>query len=137
MASWTNYAIQQIHLEMKDGSGTIPSTYYAAMMKTTPALDGTGGVEVDSAVNTWYARQALTLAAPSLSGRSIANSAVCTFTASAPDAISGNILSLVWYDALTSGNAWLIMPLTTVITVGIGTPVSFPIGQLIHEVLST
>lgn len=137
MASFTNYAWQQIHLKMKDGSGTIPTSYYAAMFKVTPALDGTGGTEVDSAVNTWYARQALTLGTPSLSGRSIANSAVSTFHASAPDAISGNIVSLGWYDASTSGNLWLIMPLTTPLTVGIGSLVSFPVGQLIHEGLTT
>jgi len=137
MASWSNYAINQIHLEMKDGTGTIPTTYYAAMFKVTPALDGTGGTEVDSAVNTWYARQALTLAAPSLSGRSIANSVACTFHASAPDAISGNIVSLGWFDAATAGNLWLIQPLTTQLSVGIGSQVIFPIGQLIHEVLST
>ena len=57
MASFTNYACQQIHLMMKDGSGTIPTSYYAAMFKVTPALDGTGGTEVDPLVNTWYARQ--------------------------------------------------------------------------------
>ena len=38
MASWLNYACYQIHLELKDGSGTIPTTFYAALM--TPRLFG-------------------------------------------------------------------------------------------------
>ena len=83
MAALTNYAVQQINLEMKDGTGTIPSTYYAAAMKVMPGLDGTGGTEIDPGVDTWYARQAVTLDTPSLAGRSMANAAAIEWTASA------------------------------------------------------
>jgi hypothetical protein len=133
MAFMMNYACQQFFLEAKDGTGVIPTTYYIALMKTSPALDGTGGVEVDSAVNTWYARQAVTWAAPSLSGRNMANSVAVTHAASAASAISGNIVSLVAFDALTSGNAWFLMPLTTQLSVGLASLVQFPIGQIVLE----
>lgn len=137
MASLTNYAVQQLNLEMKDGSGTIPTTFYAALMKTSPALDGTGGVEVDSGVNTWYARIAATMDTVSLSGRSLSNTSAILFTASAADAVSGNIVSLCIFDALTSGNCWFILPLTTQMAIGIGSLVNFPIGQAVVEFTTT
>jgi hypothetical protein len=133
MASLSNYAVQQLHLEMKDGSGTIPTTYYAAAMKVMPGLDGTGGTEIDAAVNTWYARQAVTLGTPSLAGRSIANSAIINWASSAASAVSGNVVGLCLYDALTSGNLWLLSPFTNAITVGLASPLSIPVGQFINE----
>lgn len=137
MASFSNYAVQQIHLEMKDGTGTIPSTYYAAAMKVMPALDGTGGTEIDSGVDTWYARQTVTFDTPSLAGRSMTNSAEITWTASSLTAVSGNIVGVVLYTASTAGNAWLILPATNHISVGIGSPLKAAIGQLVSEFTTT
>jgi hypothetical protein len=137
MASFTNYAVQQIHLEMKDGTGTIPTTYYAAAMKVMPGLDGTGGTEIDLAVDTWYARQAVTFATPSLAGRSMASSAEIVWTSSSLTAVSGNIVGVVLYSAVTAGNAWLLLPATNQIAVGIGSPLKAAIGQLVSEFTTT
>lgn len=137
MASLSNHAVQQFHLEMKDGTGTIPTSYYAAAMKVMPGLDGTGGTEIDSAVNTWYARQAITYASPSLAGRSMANSAEISWTASAASAVTGNIVGVVVYDHATAGNPWLILPATNVISVGLGSPLKAAIGQLVSEFTTT
>lgn len=137
MAALTNYAVQQINLEMKDGTGTIPSTYYAAAMKVMPGLDGTGGTEIDPGVDTWYARQAVTLDTPSLAGRSMANAAAIEWTASAGTTVSGNIVGTVLYDAPTGGNAWVLSPATNQITVGTGSPLRIAIGQLVIEYPTT
>lgn len=139
MAALTNYAVQQINLEMKDGTGTIPSTYYAAAMKVMPALDGTGGTEVDPGVNTWYARVAVTLDTPSLAGRSMANADEISWHSSAPDAITGNIVGTVLYDDATygMGNAWVLAPATNQISVGIGSPLKIAVGQLVIEYPTT
>lgn len=135
MASWLNYAVQQIHLEMKDGSGTIPSTYYACAMKVMPANDGTGGTEIDPAVDTWYARQAITFGTPSLAGRSMANSAEIVWTNSAGTTVSGNIVGVCVSDSGTvgAGNFWWALPATNPITVGSGSPLKAAIGQLVSE----
>lgn len=133
MASFTNYAVQQIHLAMKDGTGTIPTTYYAAAMKVMPALDGTGGTEIDAGTDTWYARQAVTFASPSLAGRSMATSAETVWTNSAGTTVSGNIVGTVLYDASSGGNAWLLLSATNQISVGSGSPLKAAIGQIVSE----
>lgn len=139
MASLTNYAVQQFHLEMKDGSGTIPTTYYACAMKVMPGLDGTGGTEIDPAVNTWYARQAITYGTPSLAGRSMASGAEISFTSSAASAVSGNVVGIAVSDSGTvgAGNFWLLDPATNPITVGIGSPLKIATGQLVNEFTTT
>ncbi len=138
MASITNYGAYQFHLELKDGSGTIPTTLYAALLRATPSLvDGTGGNEVDVAVNTWYERVDGTMDTASSGGRSLVNTSTVTFDAAAPTAVTGNITCIGLYDALTVGNLWFVLPLTSALTVGVGTPIIFPAGQLVHEFLST
>jgi hypothetical protein len=138
MASMTDYAGYQFHLEMVDGSGTIPSTFYVALLRATPSLvTGAGGSEVDSAVNTWYARQLATWDTASSSGRSLSNTSTVQHTAAAASAVSGNITCLGIYDAVTAGNLWFVLPLTSVLTIGLATPVIWPAGQIVHEWLAT
>ena len=130
----TNYAVQQFMLEMKDGSGTIPTSFYLAAYKVLPAVtltSGLGGTEIDSAVNTWYARQAITLGSPS--GRTQANTNTITFTNNAASAVSGAIVGCAVVDHLTAGNVWIVLPGTTSITVGLGSQLIVPIGQMIME----
>lgn len=132
-AIYTDYAVQQFLKEMRDGSGTIPTSYWAALFTTTPNLAGAGGVEVSVG---WYSRQPLTYAAPS--GRSMANSAAVTFTSSAASAIPSDVVSLGIFDddGSPSGNLWIILPLTVPLSVGIGSQVIYPIGQIIQEYAS-
>jgi hypothetical protein len=141
MASMTDYAGYQFHLEMVDGSGTIPSTFYVALLRATPSLvDGTGGNEVDPAVNTWYtARPDATWNTASSSGRSLSNTSTVQHTASAASGISGNITCLGIYDSATplAGNLWFVLPLTSVLSVSVATPIIWPAGQIVHEWLAT
>jgi hypothetical protein len=139
MASMTNYAGYQLHLEMAlNSSGTIPETYYAALLRASPSLvDGNGGNEVSSATNTWYIRKLITFDTASSAGRTLVNTSTVTFDTAADDAVSGAITHIGVYDAETSGNLWFVLPMTSPLTIGIGTPVIFPAGQLIHEWLAT
>ena len=136
-AIYTTYAVQQFLNEMKDGSGTIPTSYFAAAYTVAPIIDGgTGGTELSSAgggPHSWYARQALAYATPS--GRTMANSGIITFTSSSPTAVTGNVVALVIADSGTigAGNIWIILPLTSPIAVGIGSQLIFPIGQILQE----
>jgi hypothetical protein len=138
MASMTNYAGYQFHLELVDGSGTIPNTFYAALLRALPSLvDGSGASEVDAAVNTWYERVDATWNTASSAGRTLTNTGTVTFDAAAPTAVTGAITYIGIYDALTVGNLWFVLPMTSPLTIGVGTPVIFPAGQLVHEWLAT
>lgn len=136
-AIYTTYAVQQFLKEMRDGSGAIPTTYYAAAYTVAPIIDGgTGGTEIPSAgggPHSWYARQLLAYAAPS--GRTMANSGIITFTSSSLTAVTGNVVALAITDdsATGGGNIWIILPLTSPIAVGIGSQLIFPIGQILQE----
>ena len=131
-AIYTTHAVQQFLLEMKDGTGTIPTSYFASAWLTAPAIDGTGGSEINAGSHSWYARQSLSYASPS--GRSMANSGAITFTNNSPTA-PGTVNALVIADNVTpgAGNLWIILPLTAPITVGIGSQLIFPIGQIVQE----
>ncbi len=133
----SNYAVQQIFLEIKDGSGTFPATLYAALFTTAPGLDGTGGSELSSVTHSGDARQAVTWGTPSLAGRTIANSAAVTFTNSSATNVTGNVTHVGLYTALTSGNLWRLLTLTTPFAVVIGSKVEFPIGQIVLEQKTT
>lgn len=127
----TDYAVGEMLKELRNGGGTFPSTWYVGLFTTTPTSAGTGGVEIASSpTHTWYARQTAPWAAPS--GRTMANSGAVTFTSSSPTA-AGTVSALGYFDALTSGNLWHILILTTPLTIGVGSLVSFPIGQIIQE----
>jgi hypothetical protein len=139
MASLTNYGAYQFHLEQKDGTGTIPVTYWAGLYTTAPALDGTGGVEM--VANAWYTvRIAVGTLTATLASRSLVNAATVQFTPSAtaiPSVNPTTTICITDSQTLGGGNIWYILPLTSALTIGIGTPVIFPAGQLVHEFLTT
>lgn len=132
----TNYGAGQILTALRNDSVTFPSSsWYAGLFLVTPAIDGTGGTEIASSpTHTWYARQLLAWAAPS--GRTMSNSGALTFHASSPTA-PGTVLSLGIFDAVTSGNLWHILTLTSPLAIGVGSQVIFPIGQIIQEFSAT
>lgn len=134
----SNYAVQQIYLEIKDGSGTFPGTLYAALFTTAPGLDGSGGSEIDAGTYTWYERKAVTWASPSLAGRTMANSAAVTFTSAATPVPSPLLVThMGLMTASTSGNLWRLLQLTTPISIGLNSKVEFPIGQIVIEQKTT
>jgi hypothetical protein len=133
-AIYTNLAVTEILKEIKDGTGTFPSTWDLACYTVTPALDGTGGTEIPSGTYTWYARRAITFAAPS--GRTLANSNTVTVTSNATLALPTPIVS-VGILAGSTNNIWIILPLTTPVGVNLTSQVVFPIGQIIQEFSAT
>lgn len=128
----TDYAVGEILKELRNSGGTFPTTWYAGLFTTAPNAAGTGGVEVSVG---WYSRISFTWAAHS--GRTMANSSAVSFATSAASAIPSPVVALGCFDALTSGNLWHILTLTTPLTVGIGSQVNFPIGQIIQEFPNT
>ncbi len=135
-AIYTTYAVTQFLNEMRDGTGTIPTSYFAAAYTVTPIINGgTGGTEIPSAgggPHSWYARQALAYASPS--GRTMANSGIITFPTS-NSVVTGNVVALAITDSGTTGggNIWVILPLTSPVAIGIGSQLIFPIGQILQE----
>ena len=113
----------------RNTAGTWPSTVYCGLFKTPPILDGSGFVEVTTGDLDAYARVAITFAAPS--GRGISNSAAVLYTNSAT--VPGGTFVVTHFgvfDALTSGNLMAYGALASPLTVGAGSVVNFPIGQL-------
>jgi hypothetical protein len=107
----TDYAVGELLKELRNSGGTFPGTWYVGLFTTTPTSAGTGGVEIAS---------------------SPTHSNAITFTSSSPTA-PGTVTAIGLFDALTSGNLWHVLTLTTPLTIGVGSLVSFPVGQIIQE----
>lgn len=128
---YTTLAVAEILKEIKDGSGTFPSTWDAACFTTTPAIDGTGGVEINSGTHTWYSRKSIAFASPS--GRTMANSGAVSFTTSATSSLGASPIVSLGIFAGGTNNLWIILPLTSPLSVGINSVVNFPVGQITQE----
>lgn len=114
----------------RNTAGTWPSVVYLGLFKTPPILDGSGFVEVTTSDLTGYARQTATFAAPS--SRTISNSVACLFSASA--AVPGGTFVVTHagiFDASTAGNLMAYGALTSPLSIGVGSLVNIPIGQLV------
>lgn len=138
-AVYSDYAVQQILLRQQDGSGTIPNGttgYYSALFTTPPTLANTGGVELNpSTPSTFYFRLPTTLGTPA--SRTQSNQDTLTFTPGSLIAIANPITHLGLMTAVTGGNLWILLPLATPITVGIGSQVIFPTGQITFNFAAT
>lgn len=131
----STYAVQQLgNRWLRNVAGSFPSTIYMALLTTAPtALDGSGYVELNPGTYTWYARQAATIGAPS--GRTFANSSAVLYSASATVLVPNPVTHAMIFDAATygTGNVWAWGQLTSPISIGVGSPVNFPIGQLVFD----
>lgn len=109
---------------------TFPTTLYIALCTTTPTATSTGSTIVEPAGGS-YARVSITpgtglFAAPSAGSTS--NSGTISFAAST--ASWGTITAIAICDAATVGNMIAFTALTTSITVGTNTTVSFQAASL-------
>lgn len=131
----STYAVQMIgNRWLRNTAGTFPATIYMALLTTAPtALDGSGYVELNPATYPWYGRQAATIGAPS--GRTFANSGAVLYSASATVLVPVPVTHAMIVDSATygAGNVWAWGQLTSPISIGVGSPVNFPIGQLVFN----
>lgn len=122
-----------------------PATWYVALATST-CTDAGPDTEVSTS-GTAYARQPVTASLANWAGTQSAGSTVAStgtggttsnnnaITWSASTAAWGTIQSVVWYDAVTSGNRWICINLTSSLNVsGSGFTVSFAAGQLTFQV---
>lgn len=119
-----------------------PATFYIGL--DTSACGETGGgtevsggsyarVAVTSNLANWAGTQSSgsTTASSGTSGTT-SNNAAITFPT--PSAGWGTVVSMRWWDASTSGNAWICIPLTVNKTINTGDSVSFPAGTLQFQI---
>lgn len=132
---WSTSAVQAIfNRVLRNNAATLPASVYMALFTTAPtALDGSGYVELNPATYTWYGRVAMTMAAPV--GRAMANSGAVLFTSSATVLVPSPVTHAGIFDALTygTGTIWAWGQLTSPVSIGVGSPVNFPAGQLVFE----
>lgn len=131
----STYAVQMLGSRwLRAAAGTFPSAIYMGLLTTPPTdLAGSGYVELNPGTYTWYARQAATIGAPS--GRAFSNSGAVLFTASATVLVPVPVTHFMIFDSGTyaAGNVWAWGQLTSPISIGVGSPVNFPISQLVFD----
>ncbi len=135
----TDYAENKIIDALLRGQALgAPVTMYIGL-DTVACTDAGGGTEVTGGA---YARVAVTSSlanwagtqsagstvASSGTGGTTSNNAAVPFVT--PTASWGTVVSLRFWDALTAGNAWIWITLTSSQTINTGNTVSFPIGTL-------
>lgn len=113
-----------------------PATWYIGL-DTVACTETGGGTEVTggsyaraslaASLTNWAGTQSAgSTLASSGAGGTTSNNAVLTFPT--PTAGWGTVVSIRWWDAASSGNAWVCTPLTVNKTVNTGDSVSFPAG---------
>lgn len=139
----TNYAENKlVDAVFRGQSLGAPATWHIGL-DTVSCSETGGGTEVTGGS---YARVAVTAGltqfagtqsagstvASSGTGGTTSNNAVITFPT--PTAGWGTVVSVRWWDAASSGNAWICTPLTVSKTVNIGDTVSFPAASLTFQI---
>jgi hypothetical protein len=115
-----------------------PATFYigldtVACTETGGGTEVTGGnyarVAVTSSLANWAGTQSAgsTVASSGTSGTT-SNNAVITFPT--PSVSWGTVVTARWWDAASSGNAWICIALTTSKTINSGDGVNFPAATL-------
>lgn len=118
-----------------------PATFYigldtVACGETGSGTEVTGGsyarVAVTSSLANWAGTQSAgsTTASSGTSGTTSNNGAINFPT---PSAGWGTVVSVRWWDASTSGNAWICVNLTASKTINSGDSVSFPAASLTFQ----
>lgn len=141
MSDLTNYAENKlIDALLRGQSLGAPATWYIALL-TAAGTPETGSVT--ECTGTGYAREAVTAgtadwsgtqsagsttASSGTGGRSSNNATIDFGTAGAGD--WGTITHVAFYDASTSGNAWIVKALTASKVINSGDPVTFPADAL-------
>lgn len=119
-----------------------PATWYIGL-DTASCTEAGGGTEVTggsyarasvagSLANFAGTQSAGSTVASSGTGGTTSNNAAITFPT--PTAGWGTVVSVRWWDASSSGNAWICTPLSVSKVINIGDTVSFPAGSLTFQV---
>ncbi len=119
-----------------------PGTFYIGL-DTSACNDAGGGTEatggsyarvaVTSALANWAGTQSSgSTAASSGTGGTTSNNGTISFPT--PSAGWGTVVSVRWWDASSSGNAWICTALTTSKTINSGDTVTFPAGALTFQI---
>jgi hypothetical protein len=142
-AALTDYAENKIiDAAIRGQTVSFPATWYIGL-DTATCNDAGGGTEVTGGS---YARVSVTAnmtqwagtqsagstTTSSGTGGTTSNNNVVTFPT--PSAGWGTVVSVRWWDASTSGNAWICTALTTTKTINSGDAVSFPAGTLTFQI---
>ena len=122
MSHATNYFEDMIARFFRTSSPAKPAALYVALFTTLPDESGANGIEVNGG---GYARVRngpadANWSAPSGGDGTIRNLTPVPFAA--PNADWNTVVGFGLYDALTGGNAWLLAPLETPLTVRAGDP---------------
>lgn len=142
-AAWTDYAENKIaDAVFRAQSLGAPATFYIGL-DTATCNDAGGGTEVTggsyarvavtSSLANWAGTQSAgSTSASSGTGGTTSNNAAITFPT--PSAGWGTVVSMRFWDASSSGNAWVCIALTSSQTINTGNTVSFPTGTLTLQV---
>jgi len=140
----TDYAENKIiDCSMRAQSCGFPATWYIGLSTATCSDAGNGTepsggayarVAVTSSLANWAGTQSAgSTTASSGTGGTTSNNSTITFPEST--ASWGTVQSVLWYDASTSGNAWVCINLSTTFNVSAaGITVRFPNGTLQFQV---
>lgn len=119
-----------------------PATFYigldtSACTETGGGTEVTGGsyarVAVASSLANWAGTQSSgSTTASSGTGGTTSNNGAISFPT--PSAGWGTVVSVRWWDASTSGNAWICVTLSSSKTINSGDTVSFPAGALTFQI---
>lgn len=142
-ADLTNFAENKIvdALLRAQAIGT-PATWYIGLDTVACGEAGTGTevtggsyarVAVTAGLTQWAGTQSAgSTTASSGTGGTTSNNASITFPT--PSGSWGTVVSMRWWDASTSGNAWICTPLTVSQTINTGNVVSFPAASLTFQI---
>jgi hypothetical protein len=128
MSALTNHGENGVVNALLRGA-SLPSTWYIAL--ATAVADAEAGTFTECA-GTGYARESIAVGTgtwdAASSGRGDNTGVIDFGTAGAGD--WGTLTHAVFMDAASSGNAWIVVALTTPKAINNGDPVTFPAGSL-------
>jgi hypothetical protein len=142
-AALTDYAENKIvDAAVRGQTVTFPATWYIGL-DTAACNDAGGGTEVTGGsyarvsvaanMTQWAGTQSAgSTTASSGTGGTTSNNNAITFPT--PTAGWGTVVSVRWWDASTSGNAWICTALSVNKTINSGDNVSFPAGTLTFQI---
>jgi hypothetical protein len=137
MTAFTDFGENKIADALRGQPLGAPATWYFALV-TSASTDAAAGAEV---TGNGYVRPSLaatldnisgtqgagTTVASSGSGGTVSNNVAINF-ATPTGAGWGTVVGMLWYDAVSGGNAWIYTPLTANKTINAGDTVSLPAG---------
>lgn len=113
MSAMTNHFEQIILNTMRGTTAAAPATVYVALFLSDPTENGTAGTEADY---TGYARQALEMSTPTISGNTVSTQNTSQIAFPTPNGNVGTVTHAAIMDAATGGNMLIYKQLDNPIT---------------------